>query len=495
MTHPPASDILDLLRSLVDKSLVVYEEHDGVGRYRLLETVRQYARERLTESGEAEVVQDRAASWFLGLAEEAKPQLRGPEQGSWLRRLETEHDNLRASLSWYERWGDGGEDGLRLENGLRLAGALSRFWNVHDHFTEGRRWLGRALARTTPEVVGLDGATGREPSAARAEALNGAGVLAQMQGDYAEARALYEESLTIRRQLGNQRGIAATLNNLGNVARDQGDYAGARALYEESLTIYQQLGDQGSIADLLTNLGIVAFYQGDYAGTRALYEESLTIYRQLGNQGRIADALGNLGLVASEQGDYAGARALHEESLTIKRRQLGNQRSIAATLMNLGNVVQAQGDYAGARALFEESLTILRPLGEQQFLANALDNLGDVASEQGEYAGARALYEESLTIYRQLGDQRGIAEGLEGMAGVAQGQGRPGRAARLGAAASALRESIGSPLPPGEQEKFDKHVSSTRAALGDDAFTQAWNAGLAMTLKQAVDFALETRRP
>ena len=459
-------EVLDLLTGLVDKSLVVYEEGvDGQGRYRLLETVRQYAGDRLQEGGEAQEVQGRAASWFLGLAGEAAPQLGGPEAASWLVRLEAEHDNLRASLTWYEHTdeksaagaeaGPQDENGLRPENGLRLAWALWRFWDMHGHYSEGRQWLGRALARTQSGAAGEDGASVRAGSVAsgisatRAKALNGAGALAVSQGDYVEARALHGESLAISRQLGDQQGIANALHNLGNVALNQGDYAAARALYEESLTTRRQLGDQQGIAMALNNLGFVALNQGDYAEARALQEESLTLYRQLGDQQGIAGLLGNLGLVAQWQGDYAAARALQEESLAISRR-LGNQHGIA----------------------------------------DALHNLGFVALNQGNYAEARALHGESLALFRQLGNQQGIAYSLEGMAGVAQRQSQPSRTARLGGAAAALRESIGCPLSPAEQEEMDKQIAAGRTALGEEAFAAAWDAGRAMTPEQAVEYAL-----
>ena len=403
-------EVLDLLTGLVDKSLVVYEEGaDGdSGRYRLLESIRQYALDRLGESGEAAAVQGRSASWFLGLAEEAAPQLQGPEQASWLGHLEGEHDNLRASLSWDEQSAERGEDGLR------LAGALWRFWYVHGHLTEGRQWLGRALARTKPRAVGEDGVGGLAESAAsgtsaRALALKGAGNLAWAQGDYAGARALYEESLMIRRQFGDQQGIAGSLNSLGNVASEQGDYVGARALYGESLTIFRQLGDQRGIASSLTNLGGVARYQGDYAAARALLEESLTIFRQL-----------------------------------------GDQIGIAAGLYGLAGVAQGQGNYAGAWA----------------------------------------LYEECLTIQRQLRDQSGIAVNLDGMACLAHGQSQPSRAARLGGAASALRESIGSPRSLADQADMVKTMAAVREALGEEAFAAAWEAGRAMPWEQAVEYAL-----
>ncbi len=201
-------EVLDLLTALVDKSLVVAEPLGDGTRYRLLETVRQYGGDRLGESGEAEAVRGRSASCFLALAEEAEPQLQGPEQGSWLVRLEAEHDNLRSSLAWEEQSAAGAEAGLR------LAGSLWRFWFVRGHLSEGRQWLGRALARTKPGAAGPDGASGGEATATRGKALNGAGNLAWSQSDYAGARALYEEGLTVRRQLRDQGGISYSLTRV-----------------------------------------------------------------------------------------------------------------------------------------------------------------------------------------------------------------------------------------------------------------------------------------
>ena len=445
MTRLPADDILDLLRSLVDKSLVVYEEHDGVGRYRLLETVRQYGREKLAESGEAEVVQDRAASWFLGLTEEAEPLLKGSEQALWLKRLDTEHDNLRASLAWYEDLDKQRPE--KLEAGLRLSGALWRFWSVRGYFSEGREWLGRALERTQ------GGAEGKETSAVRAKALHGAGNLAFQQADYAVAQVLHEESLTIRRQFGDQGGIAASLNSLGLIAAGQGDYTVARSLYEQSLTIRRRLEDQRGIAYSLNNLGDIAYGQGDYAEARSLYEESLKIQRRLEDQAGIAYSLSCLGNVAFRQANYVEAPTLYERSLTIQRR-LGDKRGIAASL----------------------------------------DNLGSIAYEQGDSVLARTLLEESLTILRQLGDQKGIIYSLEGMARLAQGPNQLPQAARLWGAAASLRETIGI-LPHVVQEEVEKQAASVREALGEEAFAVAFAAGCAMTLDEAVEFALGTTMP
>jgi predicted ATPase/DNA-binding SARP family transcriptional activator len=423
-------EVLELLGQLVDKSLVVAAEQGEEVRYRLLETIRQYGQERLQGSEEADALRDRHRDWYLALAEQAEPELRGPAQGEWLTRLEEEHDNLRAVLAWCTQRREG-------EAGLRLGGAVWRFWEVRGYLAEGRERLAEALA-----ARGAD-------TAARAKALNGAGALARSQGDFIAARSLGEESLRICRELGDQQGIALSLNNLGIVAKDQGDYEGARALYEESLAIRRRLGDQHGIAASLYNLGDVARVQVGYEGARALYEESLAI-----------------------------------------SRQLGDQRGISLALRNLGNVAKHQGDYEGARALHEESLAISRQLGDQRGIASSLNHLVLVAHYQGDYGGARALYEESLAICRQLGDQLITACSLEGLVAVAAAQGQPERAARLFGAAKALREEIGVPLLPSDRTDYDRDVAAARAALGEEAFTAAWAEGRAMSLNQAIAYAL-----
>ena len=441
-------EVMDLLMGLVNKSLVVYEEGEGdVGRYRLLETVRQYAGDRLQESGEADAVQDRAASWFLGLAEEAEPHLKGAGQSLWLRRLDAEYDNLRASLLRDEQVSERSADGT--EAGLRLAGALYHFWWLRGHYSEGRLRLDRALARTGTE--GQNGAAGKRVAMAKAKALDGAGHLAFEQGASAAARALYEESLTIQRQMGDLINSGWALAGLGRIVFLQGDYVEARALFEESLAIRRQARDQWSIAHSLICLGFLTHAQGDSAGARALYEESLTIQRQ------VEDLIG-----------------------------------IGWSLAGLGDVAFHQGDYVEARALFSESLTILRRQGDQRGTAYTLKSLGDVASCQGDFAEARALFSESLAIVRRLADPRGVADSLEGMAGIAYRQSRPSRAVHLLAAASSLRGNVGIPRAPAYSVGIEKWMSSAREALGEDAFAAAWDAGRAMTWEQAVEHALST---
>ncbi|HZO91340.1 MAG TPA: tetratricopeptide repeat protein [Chthonomonadaceae bacterium] len=428
-------EVLDLLTSLVDKSLAVFEEQEdqAEGRYRLLETIRQYGLKRLAEREEEAQLRVRHRDFFLALAEEAKEKLKGPEQAEWLERLEIEHDNLRAALDYCQEQEEG------TEAGLSLAGALQRFWEARGYLSEGRERLVQALER----------AADSEPSKARAYALNGAGVLALRQGDYVAARSFHEQSLALRRELGNKQGIAASLGNLG----------------------------------------IVAHIQGDYIAARAFFEESLAIARELGNTQGIANSLIWLGNIAHQQGDYAVARTLYEESLAIAR-ELGDKQSIAFSLVNLGIVARVQGNYTAARTLYEESLGIQRELGDKGGIATSLVNLGPLLCKQGDYLAARRFLAECLTICHQLGEKRTTAYTLQAFAELAHAQHQPERAVRLSGAAQALREAIGAPLPPSERAEHDRIQADLRAALGEDGYQADLEAGRSLLLEQAIAYAL-----
>jgi tetratricopeptide (TPR) repeat protein len=429
------AEVLDLLLRLVDKSLVVAEEEEGKARYRMLETVQQYGRERLREAGEVEAVRRRHRDWYLELAERAEPRLLGEEQAAWLDRLEQEHANLRAALTWSVESGG-------TEAALRLVGALWRFWAVRGYFQEGRGWLEAALKGSSNASAGF-----------RAKALNAAGYLALSRGDHRAARSLLEESLTIQRQLGDQAGIAISLSNLGAAANQQGDHAVARSFLEESLAIRRQLGDRVNLAVSLNDLGGAVIQQGDYATARSFLEESLTI-----------------------------------------RRQLGDKAGIAVSLNNLGMVAIKLGDYAGARPLLEESVLLCREVGDKWLNAAVLGTLGDLTRAQGDHEGARALYKESLSIYRQLEDTRGIADCLKGLAAVAHAQGQHERAAQMFGAAEALREASGAPLSVSERADDERSIAAVRAGLGEETFTSAWAEGRAMTPEHAIGYAVEEAR-
>jgi predicted ATPase/DNA-binding SARP family transcriptional activator len=395
-------EVLDLLTRLVDKSLVSVTHRKGQHRYGLLEVVRQYGEAKLTESRETESMKDRHLDLILGLAERAEPELLGPQQASWLTRLTDELENLRAALEWaWEK---------QTEEGLRLVKALSSFWHIRGHWTEGRAHLQKAVARSAGASAYLQSVL-----------LNRAGIFAQEQGDYEQASKLYEECLRYQRESEDKRGISSTLKNLGSLALYRGDSARAQSLFEESLAISRELQDAAGIAYALHNLGSLAWTRGNYSQAASLFEESLKLKRELGDKRGIAGTLTNLGLVAQVQGHYGRARALYEESVALQR-ELGNKKGMTSALLNLGLIAGTQGEYAQASALFEESLRLQRELGDRAGMALSLANLAKVKTLERDYADAHRLHEESLALYRALGDRRGIAQAYTYLGDIAQFQ-------------------------------------------------------------------------
>ena len=456
IVHRPSSDpqpsthgldVLDGLESLVDKSLLRQETgDDGDLRFWMLETIREYALESLAQSGETEPLRKLHAGYYLALAEQAEPKLRGPEQRIWLERLEVEHDNMRAALAWSlsepAATGAVNEDkessqGIALL-AVRLAGTLGLFWKVRGYASEGREWLSRALS-----------ANGAGPTELRAKALTAAGRLAFVQSDFPTARSLYEEGLAIWRDAGDKVGIAQSLNNLGNLAFHQGDYAMARSLYEESLATCRELGDKRGIVQSLNNLGVVALGQRDYGRARELLEESL-----------------------------AGLK------------DLGDRQAIGTSLDNIGNVAFSQGDYDGAKELFEESLALERELGDKEGSARALAHMGKVALRRHDN-DVRALFEESLALRKELGDKVGISKCLAGLAATGCAQGKPEWGARLLGAAEAILQRVGAQLDPDDQSEYEYYVELARCKLDEAQFAAAREQGHAMAEEQAISYALD----
>ena len=405
-------DVLDGLALLVDQSLLRQTPGtDGEPRFMLLETIREYALERLELSGEAHVVRGRHARHYLGLAEAAEPQLLRAEQTVWLQRLEMDHDNLRGALAWCQTpAGDA-------EVGLRLAGALWRFWDTRSYLTEGLRWLEQMLALCDLGVArehGLADATDqaniqqrKARMAMRAKALRGAGGLAWSQGDYAQATTLLEESMELFRALEDTAGIASTQDHLGVIAQLQGDYVRSTTLLEESLALRRELGDTHGIAGALNNLGMVALCQGDYAQARPLVEEALALLRELGNERYIAIILNNLGIVALGQHDLVRASTCCMESLRLLR-DLNNTYDIKDCLVGLAGVASERGQAARAARLCGAIEALLESIGtvleraerarHDRTIAAARAQLGD-ATFSAMWGEGRAMPLEQTIAY------------------------------------------------------------------------------------------------
>jgi len=412
---------LDLVASLVDKSLLAaLPTQVEEPRFGMLETVREFALERLAASGEAEAAGRAHAGWCLRLAETAEPELFGPDQIAWMERLETEHPNLRAALAWSLDHGEA-------ETAARIAAALWQFWENRGHLIEGRGWLERVAA------------AGAVDSLARAKALNYLGNVDLDLGDYPRARVRYEEALAIRRRRGDQEGTARTLNNLGLLEGFEGNWARARGCHEAAVAIWRERGDERLTAISLANLG---------------------------------EALGSLG-------EREQAAAILAEAVALQRR-VDNPRGLAYALESLGEVAFARGDLEGARAALTESLELFRQIGGERGAGFALHVLAQVALAAGDLPAAASHEAESFALRRRLGDGRGLAEGLEGTARIAAAAGPQHRrlAAHLLAAADRLRSELGAARTPADREGFDRCRDLLRAQLGP-AFDAAWEAGRA----------------
>ncbi len=338
-------EVLDTLTQLAFKSLILVGEHSGSVRYRFLETVRQYAGDRLGESDEEAAVRRRHREWYLAFAERAEQELAGPRQASWFDTVEAEHDNLRAALEWSLQAGE-------REAELRLATAVQEFWFVRGYMAEGRNWLEKALAQ------GDD-----IPALLRAKALRAAGLLAVFgQGDYLAGRAFHTESLGVWRESGDKQRIAQSLHDLGVVEAHLGDHDRARKLYEESLAVRRELGDRVGSAISLHNLGRVAYRQEDYGIASALIEESLAIWKETGDKQLVSMGLTNLGLVACRQGEHKRARSLLHQGLAL-HQELGDTRKIAFSLEAFGSLAAALGHSERAARLFGAAEALREAVG------------------------------------------------------------------------------------------------------------------------------------
>jgi predicted ATPase len=426
-------DLLDGMASMVDKSLLQRVElPNGDSRFGMLETIREYAREKLEASEDGPYTRRAHAAYCLVLAEEVATEQSGAEGAEWLDRVAQEHDNFRAALEWLTETGDA-------DWGLRLGAALFRFWETREYFAEGRVRLGKLLK--------LPGAAAQ--TKARERALFAAGVLGVVQGDTASADALIRESLDVARHLGDKQGVAVAFNALGVNAQERGDAAEATAHFEESLALWRESGDQKAVARALSNLANVAKSQGDYSRARSLYAECLSIFRGLG------DGVG-----------------------------------VAWSLNYQGDAARDHGDSAAARALYEQGLAIFRELGDRWGIAGTLADLGNLAREQQDCVAADALYRESLRIFQELEHKRGIARLLECFAGSAVCQLQAERSLRLAGAAAALRQNIGAPMKPAEQVKLEVILDPARQALANAISASAWLEGWAAPVEKTIEEVL-----
>jgi predicted ATPase/DNA-binding CsgD family transcriptional regulator len=430
--------VLDGLASLIDQSLLRQEEGiDGEPRFTMLETIREYALERLATGGQLEVIQRRHAVYYQTFAEAAEPELWGAKHKYWIARLTQEHANLRSALGWAHAHGE-------TELGLHLGSALWHLWDVLGTVSEARALLAVLLAQaqTGPSTP------------ARIKVTRAAGMMAW----------------------------------------DQGDIASAHTLLRESLRLARELGDPSAIADTLGWVGeIICSEQGDTTAGRRLIEEGLAIYRNLGNQAGVWRTLNMLAQVSLEQGDTAVARALGEQSLAIAQ-ELGDNIGSANPLNTLGEIARFQGDFARARSYYEQCLALGHTLNDTYLIARTAANLGYVTLNQGDADRAAALFQEGLIPAWQAERRGFMILSLVGLAGVACARQQLERATRLLGAATALLDATHATLDTTDRRDYDRIMVKVRDQLDEASFAAAWAEGRAMPIKQAIAYALDQPR-
>lgn len=398
-------EVLDLLTSLIDKSFVICETRNSHERYRFLETILHFSKERLFESNETDKFEQKHAAYFLDVVANSYGKMWGSEQAHWLRQLDEEYENLRSTLTWLSQVA--GNEALLLQ----MAGSLWRYWEIRGTISEGRAWLEIALAKNpnADEYLFANG-------------LGGAGHLARQQGDYAQAEILHEKSLNLFYKLGFKLSAARQLNALGEIAQHQGDYDRAIELHEESLAIRNEVGDKEGIAVSLRQLGVIARDHGQFQRARELLEESLRLKRELGDGLLIALSLNDLGLVAHDLCDYKRAASLFEEAMSIQM-ELNDRLGISNSLKNLGNIAKDQGDFIRAEAFYNDCLALKQDLGDKRGICRVTASLAEVAFLQGKYPLAANLANQSLTLSQELGIKRLVLNSTELLGFIAFYQG------------------------------------------------------------------------
>jgi predicted ATPase/class 3 adenylate cyclase/Tfp pilus assembly protein PilF len=413
------NEIVEMLSQLTEKSIVIYDESKE--RYRMLESMKQYGIEKLSDKNGMFL---RHLNYYLELSEKAEPELNGNDPKLWLDILEADHSNFISAIDW-------STNNENTEKGALVAAALGGFWSTKGHYSTGIR-LNENIIQSPGEI----------DKSVKGKLLSSIGVFKFSQGDYEQAKKYSKESLAIRREIGDNSGIAVSIENLGKATALLGDIEQAKEYYEESLVIRKEIGDKSGIADSMHSLGTLSANQGDYEQAKEYYEESLIIRREIGSKNGIAATIHNLGSLSSYQGDYAQAVKYFEESLIV-RKEIGDKNGIAATIHNLGTISIHQGNYEKARRYLDESLAVRKEIGDKYGIAATMNHLGVSFLHQGNYEQTKKYYERSLAVRKEIGDKYGIADSINNLGGVMFAQGNHELAEKYYEESLAIYKEIG----------------------------------------------------
>lgn len=468
-------DVLDLLARLVDKSLLVADARAVSARYRMLETIRQYAWERLAEAGEGMPVRSQHLGYYFDLAKQAEAHLTSAARKPWLERLEAEHDNLRAALEWASE-----HDAVQA---MQLAAALRWFWYFNGHSLQGRDWLERVLARPgEPSAV-----KSTRYTSARAKALMAAGfMIAYGGGEPKAAHAHLLESITLWRVLGDNRYLAEVLLYHGWAMLRQSNQSQMIPTLEESVALARETAETWLLAFALGTLGLALSYSpSSMDRARTLVDESIALWQQIAEPWGLGQSQTYRAGLALRMGQLAEARAFFMDALA-ERRLAGDRWTLAISLNDVGDLLRFEGDYAQARALQEEALALFTAVGDQASVTKTKRKLGLLALSEGDYEEARAQLARSLAEHQAAGNQAGMALCLSAYGALAASQGQAERAVRLCAAATGLMESLHYRMVATDHIEHERNIAAGRERLPEADFARAWAVGQQLTLEQAL---------
>ncbi|MEO5887807.1 MAG: tetratricopeptide repeat protein [Anaerolineales bacterium] len=470
-------DVLDVLSDLIDKSLVIMDSSTGEARYHFLETTRQYAREKLLESGADKQFHDRHLAYFVELAEKGHSEITGPHQAEVLDLLDAELDNFRAALDWCL-------SSKSTEPALKMLGALGWAWDMRGYYNEMRSWF---------EKICLLGDLANYPKA-YAQALNHIGHFISDFDRKPEARPLLEESLTIWLKLGpeGERGLADILLFLGMDAEfnNSGDLDEAESFYKRSLELSQRCNNQRMHAGSLMFMGTIESVRGNFTSALNFYEQSLELAQDSGDLLVISLASGNIGSLFAERGLYEKARPLIEQEIKISEK-LQFRHGLTEAWINLGDLCRRQGDYVQAEQLFEKSLSASRDLGRNASVSINLYLLSMLSLHQNDYSSASVRFREYFDFAHVTEEKISLCRFFAGVAAVAGGTKQPERCAKLFGAAQVMIESISDfSMEAFDHAEFDRHIQIARDQLGSTTFNMLSNEGHTMTIEQTIGFAL-----
>jgi predicted ATPase/DNA-binding SARP family transcriptional activator/predicted negative regulator of RcsB-dependent stress response len=472
------------LAELQERSLLVsQEQEDGTMRYRLLEPLREFADDQLTEDARKIALQ-RHADYFLKLGQESEAALSTHEQTATVRRLSPETENFRAILS---RSTDATEPVVDPITGLSLAAVIARFWEARGGVREGADYFLCLLALTENRQV----EPAVEYQTVRAKVLRCTGGLLCALGEYEKAHLYQNQALELYQNLGDETEAARTYMNLGNTGYYRGDLQYARDSYERGLVTARQQKDESLTARILSNMAMIVHNQGDLEAALPLYQEGLATCRRIQDEPGIANALLNLGTLHVYREEFVQAQELFEECRSLSQT-IGHRPLYVRSIHNLGVLARDQGNLDVGQSLLEESLRLCQEAEDKYGIGAVWEDLGLLSVEQGNLLEAASRYAQSLKMRQENGERISVAFTLQNIGLLAARQKKIETALYLLGAAEALCESLGSPLPPRQQTRQSVLIKELSKVLNEDEITKHWSTGRSLTMAEAVKLALDT---